>query len=133
MADARMGAFAGVPLFARVPKRHLRTILRRMEEYEYEDGATILREGTHGEVLFVLLQGEARVVRRGRTVARLRAGDFFGEIAVLDRRPRTASVIAASPVRCLTLHREDLRKVATDEPSVAWTLLGTLASRFRGD
>lgn len=133
MAEARLGALAKIPLFARVPKRHLRTILKRMGEYEYEDGATILKDGRPGEVLFLLLDGEARVVRGGRTVARLRAGDFFGEIAVLDRRPRTASVIAASPVRCLTLHRADLREVTSEEPSVAWALLEELASRFRGD
>ena len=133
MAEARLGAVARIPLFNKVPKRHLRTILKRMSEYSYEDGVTILKDGRPGEVLFVLLEGEARVVRGGRTVARLRAGDFFGEIAVLDRRPRTASVIAASLVRCLTLHRDDLRDVAATEPTVAWALLEELASRFRGD
>lgn len=133
MAEARLGPVAKIPLFARVPKRHLRMIFKRMSEYTYEDGVTILKDGHPGEVLFVLLEGEARVVRGGRTVARLRAGDFFGEIAVLDRRPRTASVVAASPVRCLTLHRDDLRDVAAAEPTVAWALLEELASRFRGD
>jgi len=133
MADARLGAIAKIPLFARVPRRHLRTILKRMSEYSYQDGVTILKDGRPGEVLFVLLDGEARVVRGKRTVTRLRPGDFFGETAVLDQRPRTASVIAASPVRCLTLHRDDLREVAAEEPSVAWALLEELASRFRGD
>ena len=133
MADARLATVAKIPLFARVPQRHLRSVLKRMGEYEYEDGAVILKEARHGEVLFVLLDGSARVVRGGRTVARLRSGDFFGEIAVLDRRPRTASVFATSPVRCLTLHRDDLREVIAGEPEVAWALLGGLASRLRGD
>jgi CRP-like cAMP-binding protein len=132
VADARLAAVAKIPLFARVPQRHLRSVLKRMGEYEYEDGAVILKEARHGEVLFVLLDGSARVVRGGRTVARLGSGDFFGEIAVLDRRPRTASVIATSPVRCLTLHRDDLREVIAGEPEVAWALLGGLASRLRG-
>jgi CRP-like cAMP-binding protein len=133
VADARLAALAKIPLFARVPQRHRRSILKRMGEYEYEDGAVILKEARQGEVLFVLLDGSARVVRGGRTVARLGSGDFFGEIAVLDRRPRTASVVATSPVRCLTLHRDDLREVITGEPEVAWALLGGLASRLRGD
>jgi CRP-like cAMP-binding protein len=81
MADTRLGAIAKIPLFARVPRRHLRTLLKRMSEYSYEDGVTILKDGRPGEVLFVLLDGEARVVRGGRTVARLRRGDFFGEVA----------------------------------------------------
>jgi CRP-like cAMP-binding protein len=133
MADARLDALGRIPLFAHVPKRHLRTILKRMSEYDYEDGATIVKDGSRGEVMFVLLDGTARVVRGGRTRARLGKGDFFGEIAVLDRRPRTAKVIATSPVQCLTLHREDLRQVIGGQPEVAWSLLQGLASRLRGD
>lgn len=132
MADTRLAALARIPLFARIPKRHLRNILERMGEYEYERGATILKEARQGEVLFLLLDGAARVVRAGRTVARLAPGDFFGEIGVLDRRPRTASVIATSRVRCLTLHRDDLREIIAKEPEVAWSLLEGLASRLRG-
>ena len=133
MANARLQSLAKIPLFARVPKRHLRSILKRTGEYERDKGATIIRDARHGEVLFVLLDGSARVVRAGRTVARLGPGDFFGEIAVLDRRPRTASVVATSPVRFLTLHRDDLREIAAKEPEVAWSLLEGLASRLRGD
>jgi CRP-like cAMP-binding protein len=76
VADARLAAVAKIPLFARVPQRHLRSVLKRMSEYEYEDGAVILKEARQGEVLFVLLDGSARVVRGGRTVARLASGDF---------------------------------------------------------
>src|SRR5688572_6427297 len=133
MADPRLAALAKIPLFARVPKRHLRTILERMGEYGYEDGATIVKDARQGEVLYLLLDGSARVVRGGRTVAKLGPGDFFGEVAVLDQRPRTATVTATSPVRCLTLHRDDLRAVLEEEPSVAWSLLEELASRLRGD
>jgi CRP-like cAMP-binding protein len=133
VADARLAALAKIPLFARVPQRHLRTIVKRMGEYDYEDGATVVKDSRQGEVLFVLLDGSARVVRAGRTVARLGPGDFFGEIAVLDRRPRTASVIATSSVRVLTLHRDDLREILADEPEAAWGLLEALASRLRGD
>jgi CRP/FNR family transcriptional regulator, cyclic AMP receptor protein len=133
MADGALAALAGVPLFSEVPGRRLRSVLKLMGEYEYEEGQTILKEARQGEVLFLLLEGSARVVRGGRTVARLSPGDFFGEIAVLDRRPRTASVIATSPVRCMTLHRDDLREVLAKEPEIAWSLLEGLAGRLRGD
>jgi CRP-like cAMP-binding protein len=133
MADPRLAALAEIPLFSRVPKRHLKTILERMGEYDYEEGATILKDARQGEVLYLLLEGSARVVRGGRTVAKLGPGDFFGEIAVLDRRPRTATVTATSPVKCLTLHRDVLREVLEEEPAVAWSLLEELASRLRGD
>ena len=81
----------------------------------------------------MLTDGKARVQKGNRTVARLSPGDFFGEIAVLDRRPRTANVVADSPVTCLVLHREDLRKVLAEEPQIAWSMLIALASRLRGD
>jgi CRP/FNR family cyclic AMP-dependent transcriptional regulator len=133
MADQALDALAGVPLFSEVPMRRLRAILKLMGEYEYQNGQTILKEARQGEVLFLLLEGSARVVRGGRTVAKLSPGDFFGEIAVLDRRPRTASVVATSPVRCMTLHRDDLREVVAREPEIAWSLLQGLAGRLRGD
>lgn len=129
----RLDTIARVPLFSALSKRHLRRILRGMLPYDYEEGHTIVRQGDPGETLFVLLEGTARVVRSGRTLARLHSGDFFGEIAVFDKRPRTASVIAVSPVGCLVLHREDLRKMLADEPRASWILLGVLAGRLRGD
>jgi CRP/FNR family cyclic AMP-dependent transcriptional regulator len=133
MADPALAALAGVPLFSQIPQRRLKRILELMGEYEYGDGQTILEQARQGEVLFVLLEGSARVVRGGRTVARLSPGEFFGEIAVLDRRPRTASIVATSPVRCMTLHRDDLREVLAKEPEIAWSLLEGLAGRLRGD
>ena len=60
-------------------------------------------------------------------------GDFFGEIAVLDRRPRTATVVATSPVKVLVLHRDHLKEILEAEPQAAWALLEALAGRLRGD
>jgi CRP-like cAMP-binding protein len=133
MAEARTDVLARVPLFARLSRRQLRNVLEQTSEYEYDEGDVIVKDGTQGHTLFVLIEGKARVVKGNRTVARLSTGDFFGEIAVLDRYPRTASVVADSPLVCLVLHREDLRKVLSDEPEVAWSMLGALASRLRGD
>jgi CRP-like cAMP-binding protein len=133
MAEDRTDVLARVPLFARLSKRQLRNVLEQTGEYQYDQGDAIVKDGTQGHTLFVLIEGKARVVKGNRTVARLSAGDFFGEIAVLDRYPRTASVVADSPITCLVLHREDLRKVLAEEPEVAWSMLGALASRLRGD
>ena len=126
-------ALARIPLFPSLSKRDLGRIRKGMLDYHYPAGRTIVREGDRGETLFVVLVGNARVVRGGRTLARLGPGDFFGEIAVLDKRPRTASVIADSEVRCLVLHREELRKVLADQPRAAWNMLAELAGRVRGD
>jgi len=133
MAADRTAALAHVPLFAHLSKRQLRGVLAQTSEYDYDQGDVIVKNGTLGHTLFVLIDGKARVVKNNRTVTRLSPGEFFGEIAVLDRRPRTASVVADSQVTCLVLHREDLRKVLAEEPQIAWLMLSALASRLRGD
>lgn len=129
----RPEVLANVPLFSTLSKRHLRRIVKGTLDYHYRAGRALLQEGAEGETLFVILEGTARVIRRGRTVARIGPGDFFGEIAVLNKRARTATVVADSPTRCLVLHREELRRILADEPRAAWVMLGTLASRIRGD
>ncbi len=133
MKEARLQTLARVPILASLSRRQLRRVLARTSEHDYGEGATIVRQATQGETVFVLIEGTARVVRGGRTVARLSPGDFFGEIAVLDRRPRTANVVATSPVKVLVLHRDDLRAILEEEPQAAWALLEALAGRLRGD
>ena len=133
MTEANLKILAGVPMLSGLSRRQLRGVLDRMSEHDYKEGASMVRQGTRGETLFLLTEGSAKVVRGGRTVTKLSPGDFFGEIAVLDRRPRTASVVAASPVKVLVLHREDLRDILAAEPQAAWALLEALAARLRGD
>jgi CRP-like cAMP-binding protein len=133
MAEDRSEALASVPLFAHLTKRQLQNVLKHTSEYEFAEGDVIVKDGAPGHTLFVLIDGKAHVRRGSRTVAWLAPGEFFGEIAVLDRRPRTASVVADSPVTCLVLHREDLRAVLAEEPEIAWSMLAQLASRLRGD
>ncbi len=133
MADPRIDALTNVPLFAGLPMRHLRSLVRGAVDYSYAQGNEVVQEGREGETLFVILEGRARAVRRGRTLRRLSPGDHFGEIALLDRRPRSATVVAETPLRCMVLHREDLRKLIAREPKAAWALLVSLASRLRGD
>lgn len=133
MSEAQLKTLARVPMLSKLSRRQLRRVIDRMSEHDYKEGASIVRLGTQGETLFLMTEGTAKVTRGGRTVAKLSPGDFFGEIAVLDRRPRTANVVAASPVKVLVLHREDLRDILADEPQAAWSLLETLAGRLRGD
>jgi CRP/FNR family transcriptional regulator, cyclic AMP receptor protein len=122
-----------VPLFANLNTRQLRKLARSATEDRYEAGDVILREGGHTDTLFVVLEGTAKVVRNGRTVARRSAGEFFGEISMIDARPRTASVVADSSLRCLVLHHDSLRRLVMDDPQMAWSLLTTLAGHVRGD
>jgi CRP-like cAMP-binding protein len=133
MADRGLELLAGVPLFAGSSKRQLRGVLDWTKEYRYEPGATIVHEGAKGDELFILLEGRAAVSRSGKTLTRLTAGDFFGEMAVIDGRPRTATVVADGPVDCLVLKQKDFKALLEGDPLLAWNLLGSLAARLRHD
>jgi CRP-like cAMP-binding protein len=122
-----------VPLFANLNARQLKKVARTATEDHYEAGDVIVREGGQTETLFVIVEGTAKVIRKGRTVARRSAGEFFGEISMIDARPRVASVVADTPMRCLVLYHDGLRKLVIDDPQMAWCLLTTLAGRVRDD
>jgi CRP-like cAMP-binding protein len=124
---------SSLPLFANLSGRQLRKIAKSTTEVHYEAGDVIVREGGRTETLFVILEGTAKVVRNERTIARRSSGDFFGEISMIDLRPRAASVIAETPMRCLILYHDDLRKLVSSDQRVAWSLLQSLAGRLRGD
>ena len=125
-------SLSNVPLFANLSTRQQRRVAHSTNDGRYDAGDIIVREGEHTETLFVILEGVAKVVRKGRTIARLGPGEFFGEISLIDGRPRVASVVADTPMRCLVLHHDGLRKLLMDDPQMAWSLLQTLASRLRG-
>jgi flavin reductase (DIM6/NTAB) family NADH-FMN oxidoreductase RutF len=107
-------------------------LLSAGEEHVFESGETVIRQGERGGDAFVILGGYARVVRDGREVARLGAGQFFGEVAMLDGRPRTADVIAEGGLRCVALSRDTFRRALAAEPELAWRVLEVLAGRIRG-
>jgi CRP/FNR family cyclic AMP-dependent transcriptional regulator len=127
----REAALSKAPLFSDMARRHLRSVGRVTWVREYPEGSRIVKEGSLDSAFFVILEGRARVVRDDRTIARLRQGDFFGEISLLDQGPRTASVVADSPVRCLTLAGQDLRQIMEREPRLAVSIAAGLARRLR--
>jgi CRP-like cAMP-binding protein len=125
-------ALAQVPLFSSLSARHLRRIADLTEHQRYMEGARVVRHDDVGDTFYVILEGEAKVVgSSGRTVNRLRPGEFFGEISLLDGGPRTADVVAATPLTMLVLSRKDFLTVLRSEPVVAVTLLGYAASLLR--
>jgi CRP-like cAMP-binding protein len=127
----REAMLRGTPLFAEIPRRHVRAIARVAGTPAFDDEATIVAEGSSGSSLFVLLDGRAKVVSGGRTIARLGPGEFFGEISLLDPGPRTASVVAEGPTRCLDLAGRDFREILEREPRLAVQVAAVLARRLR--
>jgi flavin reductase (DIM6/NTAB) family NADH-FMN oxidoreductase RutF len=119
------------PVFSALPDEVLARILEAGAERSYEDGEAIVRAGEAGSELYVVVEGMVRVERAGRVMRKLREGDLFGEIAVLDGGSRTATVFAVGPTRCLAVPRDVIREAVEQEPRAAWGLIGVLARRLR--
>jgi CRP-like cAMP-binding protein len=126
-----LGTLGEVPLFSGLPKRHLWRIGKLAHIRRFAPGSVMVRAGDPGRSFFVLLDGSARLVlARGRS-RRLRAGDYFGEMALIDDAPRAADVVADGEVLALTIDRPGFWKLLRSEPTLAQALLRTLASRLR--
>ena len=122
---------ANVPLFSELSKRHLKRVAELMEQERYHEGAIVVHEGEEGDSMYVLAEGQADVVRGGRTVDRLLPGDFFGEISLLDAGPRTATIVADTPITVLAIRRGPFNRMLTQEPEIAGKILTALARRLR--
>ncbi len=132
MSKRAREALAAVPLFASLSARHLRRVAELCEEQRYMQGATMVRAGDAGDAFYVILEGEAKVVgSSGRVLNRLFPGDTFGEISLLDGGPRTASVIAETPMRLLALPRRAFLSLLETEPVLAGRILKHVAGLLR--
>jgi CRP-like cAMP-binding protein len=129
--DPRTVLLARAPLLHGVAPDGIAMIAARMVEVEFPKDHVIARQGEVGTGFFLVASGAARVVRDGTTIARIGPGDFFGELSVLDGRPRVAQVVADGPTVCLALASWDFEAVIRDEPAVALAVLRVLAGRLR--
>lgn len=124
-----------VPLFAGLSQAHLRALAQLAEEVEYSPGRMIVRTGTPGVAFYVIVEGAAKVVRGKIASAKatwtLGPGDFFGELALLDGGPRTASVVAETRLTTIRIERTPFRQMLRSEPDIALKLLEAMARRER--
>lgn len=120
-----------VPLFSDCSNRDLQTIGRVVKDIDHRAGTVIAREGEPGVGLFVIVDGEAEVTIGGKKKATLGPGEFFGEIALLDGGPRTATVTATTDVKLLGLTEWVFRGLMQEHPSIAIKTLQQMAGRLR--
>jgi CRP/FNR family cyclic AMP-dependent transcriptional regulator len=132
-ADARVELIRRLPLFELCSKRDLRRIASLADERRVEPGTELIREGEPGTEFYVVVEGEVDVRRRGRRIARLGVGSFVGEIALLSRSPRTATVIAATPLRVLAISGRDFVDLLDTLPELWLKVARTLADRVDAD
>ncbi len=132
----RLLALRQVDLLAHLSLEQLEAVAQLTQEGEYLPGELIVREDDPGDCLFLLLEGEVRVVKshgtpQERPLNTLRAVDYFGEMAVLADERRSATILTASPVRLLSLDGESLRELIREHPEISFSIFRVLASRLR--
>lgn len=122
---------ATVPLFSALSRSELRQVVRVAEELDVSPGQVLVTEGRTGREFFLILDGQATVRRNGRKVATLGPGQYFGELALIDRKPRSATVEATTPMKLLVLGQREFAGLLETLPGVAAKLLAGLAQRLR--
>jgi CRP/FNR family transcriptional regulator, cyclic AMP receptor protein len=127
--NAKTELISRVPLFAHCSKRELAEVAGIADEIDLREGKELTREGAPGREFFVLIEGTADVVKNGRKINTLGAGDFFGEIALVHQSPRTATVKATSPVRALVVTERSFRRLLEEMPEIQRKVLAALAER----
>src|SRR3954463_2442523 len=120
-----------VVLFSRCTPRQRRTIARHAQIAELPQGVDLIRKGETGDALFIILEGEASVVDDGEEVDHVGAGAYFGELAILDGEPRSATVVAATDVRVAVIGIRMFRTLLREFSDLAEQLLIALAGELR--
>jgi CRP/FNR family transcriptional regulator, cyclic AMP receptor protein len=129
----KVDLIAGVPLFAGLSKSEVRQVAAIADEIDLPADKVLIREGERGREFFVLLEGEAEVARKGKKLATRRAGEFFGEIALVSNLPRIATVKTLEPVRALVIRDVDFRALLQRTPAIAVKVLQAVADRLPPD
>jgi len=130
-ADVVTGHLKAVRLFSTCTRKELRAISKSAKIMNLKKGAQIITEGDDGNTMYVVLVGTARVSRAGRKLATVGPGAAFGELALLSKGPRTATVVAVSDMEVAIITRRKLTKVLTEAPDFARKLLEALADMVR--
>ena len=129
--DEFMDALASVPLFSACSRKDLGLVAKRAEDVKVDGGKVLVSEGAAGAEFFVIIEGTAKVARHGQEVAKLGPGTFFGDLALLDRAPRNATITAETPMELVVLGQREFAALIDEVPGFAHKLLAGLARRLR--
>ena len=128
-ANTKVDALARAPLFEGLSRKELEQLAKVTEDLEVEAGKVLCREGETGREFFVIIDGEVDVTKGGKHLGTRGSGDFFGEIALIEHVPRTATVTAKTPVRFFVLTSQAFSSLLDHNPGVERKVLRALAKR----
>ena len=121
---------ASVPLLAGLNNRIRHRLAETGKRRTYAADEEIVREGSTGTALYIVLSGTARVVRGGEAIGEVKAGDFFGELALIEEHPRSASVVAAVETECLLFPAWEFTALLEEHPEIAVPIMRALIGRL---
>ncbi len=128
--NTKIAALKASPLFEGLSRKQLAELARLTDDLDVPAGRVLCHEGERGREFFVIIDGEATVTRGGKTLAGIGGGDFFGEIALLERVVRTATVTAVTPLRFFVVSDQAFQSVLDTDPSIERKVLRTLVRRL---
>jgi CRP/FNR family cyclic AMP-dependent transcriptional regulator len=131
MVGAPVEAVQRVPLFADLNKREIAQIARLFKERRFSEGETVVKEGSGGAAFFLIDSGEATVTIGGKERGRLKPGDYFGEIALIDEGTRMATITASTELVCYGLTLWEFRPLVRGNAAIGWKLLQSMAKMLR--
>ena len=120
-----------VPIFSVLSKRELDKLSKDVHDRTFPAGTVLTEEDAFGTIFTVIAEGQATVTVRGKTARVLKPGDFFGEMALITRSPRSATVTADTELRCLLRTQPVFRPFAVSHPETMWALLELMVQRVR--
>lgn len=129
--DTKLDDLGRLWLFSALSKKELATIARRADEVRVPAGKVLTAEGKAGHEFFLIVNGQAAVERGGRTIATLTPGQYFGELSLLDRGPRSATVVAETEMDLLVLGQREFSGLLDEVPGLAHKLLAAMAAKLR--
>jgi CRP/FNR family transcriptional regulator len=131
VARASTDTLKRVPLFAGLDDKELEEIASSMRERRFKAGDTVTQEGAGGVGFFVVEEGEAEVTVGGAPKGSVGPGDYFGEIALINESPRTATLTARTDMLCYGMTPWDFRPLVESNSTIAWKLLTAMAEKMR--
>lgn len=130
-SSAYLQHLGSVPLFSSCTTRDLQKIAKASDEIAIDEGKVLVEQDAVGHEFFVIVEGTAQVSRNGHDVATMGPGDYFGELALFDGGPRTATVTATSAMKVLVLGQREFAGLLDEVPGLTHKVLATLAARIR--
>jgi CRP-like cAMP-binding protein len=120
-----------IDLFSQIPAEDLAHVARIATEERIDKGDVVFTEGDSGDSLYLTIKGQVKVHKGAKVIAQLGERECFGEMAILDSEPRSATITALDDTSCLRIAREDFYEILHEKPEIAWGIIKVLTRRLR--